>query len=308
MRKIFINANNKVRLIWKFLLFVLIMLLIAVPLQLGLREILDKGLIRGNLSAFIAVLATSVSLFVLIRFVERSSFEKFGLKMDGSWLVEFGVGCLIAIIQISLFFLAMRSTGNLVVTDYFVSGSEEYAFLSGFLSELFRQLTVGFNEEILFRAFLFYVVYEALNSFFKNRAKNAIIACALVSPLFGLAHLSNDGATLFSTINLGLDAMMIALPFIITGRLALSIGMHFSWNAMQGAIFGFANSGTIAKASWISSSMPDNMWTGGEFGPEGSVLLLPMTLLAVIMIILWKRYKQYTTWVHPNIIANDGQS
>lgn len=304
MKFIFFNANDKVRLIWKFLLFIVVMILIAAPLQIGLREILDQGLTRGNLSALIGVLATLGSLFILIRYVEHSSFEKFGLKMDRHWAIEFGAGCMIAVIQLSVFFIIMRVSGNLVISDYFVTDSTDYTFATGFLSEIFRQITVGFNEEILFRGFLFYIVYEALNSFFERRSRNAIIACALVSPLFGLAHFSNDGATLFSTINLGLDAMMIALPFMITGRLAISIGMHFAWNAMQGAIFGFANSGHIAKASWISSSMPDNLWTGGDFGPEGSVLLLPMTLMAVLMILMWKRFRGYNQWVHPNIIES----
>ncbi|MEP4091612.1 CPBP family intramembrane glutamic endopeptidase [Reichenbachiella sp.] len=307
MKKLFFNSNQKVRIIWKFFLFLLLLILISAPLQIGLREVLDKGLMRGNLSALINVCAVVGSLYVLIKYIERSSFEKFGLKIEGTWMTEFVFGCMIAVVQLSLFFLAMRLTGNLVIQDYFTVNSPDFTFIQGFISELFRQVTVGFAEEIEFRAFLFYIVYETLNGFKKDRAKNAIIACLLVSPLFGLAHFSNDGATIFSTINLGLDAMMIALPFMITGRLAISIGMHFSWNAMQGAIFGFANSGHIAKASIISSTMPDNLWTGGDFGPEGSVLLLVMDALAVLLIIFWKKHKKYDSWVHANIIQNDGQ-
>lgn len=307
MKKIFFNSNDNVRIIWKFVLFVFVFLLIATPLQMGLRAFMDKGLMRGNLFALINVTAVFGSLYVLIRYVEKSSFEKFGLKLGGGWLSEFGYGCLIAVIQLTLFFFAMRWSGNLVITDYFVTSAPDFTFVQGFLSEIFRQLTVGFAEEIEFRAFLFYIAYETLNGFSKDRAKNAIIACLMVSPLFGLAHFSNDGATIFSTINLGLDAMMIALPFMITGRLAISIGMHFSWNAMQGAILGFANSGHIAKASSISSEMPDNIWTGGDFGPEGSVLLLAMDVLAVAFILLWKKHKKYGHWVHPVIIQNDGQ-
>jgi len=102
--------------------------------------------------------------------------------------------------------------------------------------------------------------------------------------------------------------MMICLPFLITGRLGVSIGMHFSWDVVQGAVLGFANSGHIAKASIISVSMPDNMLTGGAFGPEGSILLLLLDLIAVILILFWKKINKYEAWVHPYIIENDTRS
>ncbi|HEY1038542.1 MAG TPA: CPBP family intramembrane glutamic endopeptidase, partial [Bacteroidia bacterium] len=192
----------------------------------------------------------------------------------------------------------------LEISGYFVTDSPNYSFLEGFLSEGFGLLVGGFIEEIFFRAFLFYIIYEALRTIIKEPRKRAIFMIIIISPLFGLAHWGNNGATIISTINLGIDAMMMCLPFLITGRLGMSIGIHFAWNLIQGSIFGFAMSGNIAKASVMSVNMPDNILTGGAFGPEGSVLLVLLDLIAILLIVYWKKLKNYTNIVNPSIIQH----
>ena len=38
--------------------------------------------------------------------------------------------------------------------------------------------------------------------------------------------------------------LLYMMPFLLTGELATPIGLHMSWNFMQGNVFGFAVSGT----------------------------------------------------------------
>src|SRR5262249_990951 len=147
-------------------------------------------------------------------------------------------------------------------------------------------------------------LYEALRTIIKDGRRRALFTALVVSLLFGLAHLANNGATVISTLNLGIDAIMMCLPFLLTGRLGMSIGIHFAWNLIQGSVFGFAVSGTIAKATVISVSMPDNLWTGGVFGPEGSILLGALDVIAVLIVLYWKKIKKYNTLVSPTIIEN----
>lgn len=304
MNKIFINSNQNIRLIWRFLIFIFTVFVINTPLQIGIRKVFEPSLMRGNLSGVIIFISIITSLFVVIKYIDKSSFSKYGLRLNGSWYSEFGIGALIALFQLSLFFVIIYITGNLVVEDTFVTNSTEYSFTQGLVSEIIRNLAGSISEEIIFRSFLFYIAYEALNRKFENKYKNALIACVIISPFFGLAHLANDGATFYSSLNLGLDALMICLPFLITGRLGMSIGMHFSWNITQTILFGFANSGHIPKASILNSVMPDNILTGGEFGPEGSILLLALDIIAVILILYWMRIKRYKSLVNSSIIMN----
>ena len=68
----------------------------------------------------------------------------------------------------------------------------------------------------------------------------------------------------------------------LTKMLWLSMGMHIGWNFFQGPVFGFAASGH-RKASVVDITIiSNNDWlTGGEFGPEGSVLIIPIIFLAL---------------------------
>jgi uncharacterized protein len=208
---------------------------------------------------------------------------------------------LLSLIQLSLFFVIMYASGNLKITGYFVKSSEGYSFLEGFLSELIILIAGSSIEELFFRAFLFYIVYEMLQTVIHDRKKSVVFAVLVNSVLFGLAHMGNTGATFISDINLIFDALLMALPFLITGRLGMSIGIHFAWNLIQGSVFGFAVSGTISKATIISVQMPDNLLTGGIFGPEGSILLGVLDLIAVVLILYWKRSGKYERIINPGI-------
>lgn len=299
------NSNDRVRIIWRFLSFILVYVIISAPFQIGVREFIEPGLLRSSLNRAFALLGTVGSIYVQVRYIDRSSFHKYGLKLESPWMKEFLIGCGIASLQLSLFFVIMYALGYLDIVDFLVTSSPEHSFTAGFITELITNISASVGEEIMFRAFIFYVLFESLSLVVKNRTTSAVITCVFASQLFGFAHFGNDGATLFSSINLGFDALTICLPFMLTCRLGMSIGMHFSWNVTQAAIFGFANSGHIPKASIISSSMPDNVWTGGAFGPEGSVLLIVMDIIAVLLILLWRSNNNINYWVHPEILKFD---
>ncbi len=78
-----------------------------------------------------------------------------------------------------------------------------------------------------------------------------------------------------------------------TKMLWLSIGMHIGWNFFQGPIFGFSVSGhkKISLLKHISTSDKEYI-TGGEFGPEGSILIIPIIVLTLI-VMRWYSAKFY---------------
>ena len=90
---------------------------------------------------------------------------------------------------------------------------------------------------------------------------------------------------------------MICLPLLITARLGISIGIHFSCNLVQGVIFGFAISGDIAKTPMVNMEMPNNLLTGGVFGPEEGLLLILLDIIAVMLVLYWKKFKTNTDTV-----------
>ena len=303
LRRIFINRTAKWRLIWRVILGVGVFLAINVPLQEAIKSMFDTGLSRSNLSSTAVLFSAIGSLYAQVRFFDKSTYEKYGFELGTKWFREFAFGCFVAAFQISFFFVLLYALGHLTIVNQFVVNGTEHSFLGGFFSEMYRQLTVGIFEEFVFRAFLFFIFYEMLKSFKLTPKFSVIVSCVFNSLIFGILHLENDGATWLSALNLSIDASTLILPFLLTGRLGMSIGMHFSWNFVQGAIFGFANSGEDVKASILKIALSNHPITGGEFGPEGSTILLVLSTISFLFIYFWKRWNHIKTWLNPKLLT-----
>jgi hypothetical protein len=64
---------------------------------------------------------------------------------------------------------------------------------------------------------------------------------------------------------------MLGFGYVLSGQLAIPIGLHLTWNFFQNAVYGLPVSGfETFGASFLSTEQvgPD-LWTGGSFGPEG---------------------------------------
>lgn len=65
---------------------------------------------------------------------------------------------------------------------------------------------------------------------------------------------------------------MYAFAFIKTEKLWLPIGLHFSWNFVQGFVYGFPVSGFVIEGLFEVNIYGQEFWTGGEYGPEGGLI------------------------------------
>jgi hypothetical protein len=146
---------------------------------------------------------------------------------------------------------------------------------------------VAFYEELVSRGYLL----RALAQGFVGRRIRAPIALTLgvlaSSLLFAMGHADNPNASVVSTVNILIAGIVLALPYVLTGRLAASIGFHATWNYFQSTVYGFPTSGFEASASalHIQQGGP-TAWTGGAFGPEAGIVGL-VALAVAAAIILW---------------------
>ncbi len=77
---------------------------------------------------------------------------------------------------------------------------------------------------------------------------------------------------------------------LLTGELALPIGLHIAWNFFEGNVFGFPTSGAQAGATFIAIAQGGpELWTGGLFGPEAGLVVVPALLLGAALIYLYTR-------------------
>src|SRR5699024_1075539 len=109
----------------------------------------------------------------------------------------------------------------------------------------------------------------------------AVVATLATSVLFGFMHAFNPNVSAIAIVNIVIAGIVLAVPYLLTGSLALSVGLHFSWNFVQGSVFGFPVSGNRLDATIIQTAQqgPD-IWTGGSFGPEAGILgILGMAIM-----------------------------
>jgi len=144
------------------------------------------------------------------------------------------------------------------------------------------------TEELLFRGVLFRIVEGRLGTW---------LSLVLSSALFGLSHLFNPGATLWSAFAIAIEAGgMLAAAYAATRNLWVPIGLHFGWNFAEGAIFGTQISGKDAPDGLLHSALSGpNLLSGGEFGPEASVYSLIAGVLVTIAFMWLARRRGHIT-------------
>ena len=217
-----------------------------------------------------------------------------------------GIGYLLGFFSVgSAGYATQFATENMATNDrtYLVSISAS-SYYSIFLF-LFQMLAVGFYEEVMLRGYVLINLKEGIQRKYISDRTALIIAVMLSSLIFSLAHLLNPSASIITFITISLAGILLAFPFVWTGNLALSIGLHSAWNFILGGVFGFKVSGLSWSASilYVQSTGPD-WWTGGLFGPEAGISgVIAMCLSLLLIFIFLQKYSTHqsihSNWLNP---------
>jgi membrane protease YdiL (CAAX protease family) len=145
-------------------------------------------------------------------------------------------------------------------------------------------ILVGYQEELLSRG------YQLQNLVDGSGLKWALF---LSSAIFALLHLGNPGSGLPSTVGLLAAGYFLAFGWLRTRQLWLSIGLHIGWNFFEGTVFGFPVSGLDPFALARHSPTGPSWATGGSFGPEAGLIMLPAYALGVLLVIVYTRRRTH---------------
>ncbi len=198
----------------------------------------------------------------------------------------------------AVIFLFQLAVGWVRVTGTWVVHRPDASFALSFLTPLISYVLVGIYEELFSRGYQLKNLAEGLR--FVGPRGAVLAATLLSSAVFGILHAANPNATLLSTVNLVVAGFFLATGYVLTGELAIPIGLHISWNLVQGNVFGFPVSGTGARAATVIAIQQQGpaLWTGGAFGPEGGLLGLVIMLAGIALTVAWVRWRRGQVGLH----------
>lgn len=227
-----------------------------------------------------------ISLWLAGRWLDRRPFKAFGFALNRRWWLDFGFGAVLGAVLMAAIFGVEYALGWVKVTGTLYTTSS--AFWAGLVFAFAHFLNVSIQEETITRAYWLRNLAEGFNFRKRNPRLALIFSLLLTSSIFGLMHLGNPNASLVSTLNLILAGLFLALPFVLTGEMAISLGLHLTWNFFQGNIFGFPVSGGTSHTTWLAIDQGGPaFWTGSTFGPEAGMLGILAILLGCGLIWLW---------------------
>ena len=244
-----------------------------------------------------------LSVWLAGRFLDRRPFADFGFHLSVGWWLDLLFGMALGALLMTTVFLVQSGLGWVTVTGSFESLVPGAPFWLAVLVPATLFVCVGFYEELVFRGYQLRNAAEGLNSSSLGPRGAVVLAWALSSAFFGYLHAANPSATILSTANVALAGLMLGCGYVLTGELAIPIGLHVTWNFFQGTVFGFPVSGLrIGGATFLSIEQggPD-LWTGGPFGPEGGLLAPAAMALGIVLTALWVRLRRGRVAVHAPI-------
>lgn len=236
------------------------------------------------------VAALVLAIALAGRLLDRRRFRDFGFRFNRGWWADFGFGLALGAVLMALIFVVERAAGWVNVTGLYRHSYR--VFWVPMLTGLFLFLGVGVQEELITRGYLLRNLAEGLN-FRSIGARGALLLAYLgSSAVFGLLHLGNPNASWVSTINIMIAGLFLGLGYVLTGELAIPIGLHITWNYFQGYVFGFPVSGSPSAASLFSIHQGGPaLWTGGAFGPEAGLIGLAAIVLGSLLTMAWVRWR-----------------
>jgi hypothetical protein len=234
----------------------------------------------------IAIATGLYSIFytwLFLRVVDKRPLRDLGLSWSRGAGADFGRGCALAFIILSVIFVFSWATGTIRVEGFARPAPEGTPVALYLLGALVAFLTVGVYEELMFRGY----VLQALEE------RGSKVAAVIISSLvFAVLHFANPGADPTGLINTALIGALLAAVYLRTRSLWMPIGFHFAWNFLLGYVYSLPVSGLPLHGMLeITELEPESQLTGGSYGPEAG-LLTTVAVGALAAWYIWRHTKR----------------
>ena len=280
-RILFSPDEPRLRAGWRLLIQTILLAVVLLIGLLGVPKEVANSTLGNTIILFIAVTG---SVYIARRWLDKRSFKSLGLELDKHTLFDVLAGIGIVGVQMGFIFVVLLSLGWLTFEGFAWQVDSAGVIVRNVLMFFVAYILIGWQEELLSRGYHLQTITSGTNLFW---------GIVLSSSVFGLLHLVNpnvNGANTVSiTVGIFFGGVYLAYAYLRTKQLWLPIGIHIGWNFFQGVVFGFPVSGMDSYALTKITVNGPALWTGGMFGPESGLIVLPSLIVGGLLIYLYTK-------------------
>lgn len=197
-------------------------------------------------------LGTFSAIFFVSKVIDKQkpAFLNSMLKPEGLFF-----GVFLGAIEIFLIIIILSLTTKIIITFH--------GFNFSFLLYVIIFFLIAVSEEAISRGFIFANLYNQSNKY---------LGIIISSLIFGLMHVFNSSFNWIAMLNIVLVGIFFCQLYLKRMNLSIPIGFHFSWNLLQGPVFGFSISGFTTQGILKTESFSGSKFSFEGFGLEGSLI------------------------------------
>jgi membrane protease YdiL (CAAX protease family) len=245
---------------------------------IALSHHLSPALMRQPFHPLIIVINELIFLLPLciatlvMAYLEGQSFVQYGLR-DRDWQRRFGLGLVLGVGSLVLLLGVLRILDVAIIGP---SGLSLAAALRYGAEWLAASMLVAFTEEFMLRGYFLARLASGIGFW---------PAAFVSSAIFALTHLPNNGEALVGLLQIGGIGMLFCFSLRRTGALWCAIGIHAGWDFAENFLFGTSDSARTCFGTLLTTVAHGNkLLSGGNVGPEGSLLGLAVPLLLAMLL------------------------
>jgi len=260
-------------------------LFLAEGIVILLHFVLGKNIFEGEmfdsltitLITYYGYIVVAIVALLYWKIIERKPLSKMGVTIQfGNYFIGIIIAVLVLILCVSLIIW----TGNMEYYGFLEDSNMLILalFVGGFIIQ-------GATEEILCRGIVLHSLKEKTS---------LTIAISVSTFLFIVPHFSSlfSGAIIYGVIgiiNLVFISVILSLLTIHFNSIWVACGLHSCWNLIVYSVLGLNLSGTEDTVVAIVNmdSIGNNVWNGGQYGIEASIIttfVLAITALLIFYI------------------------
>jgi membrane protease YdiL (CAAX protease family) len=283
--------DDRVRAIWRafvpFALAVLVLFvsIIALRLLVTRLEIQYAAWIDQFAVGAIMLLALGTVLAVATR-IDHRPLSAYGIARSRRWVTDLGAGLAGGILMSGIPIAVGVGLEYGTITTVFagVAGGSTGLAIIGIV---FGQISNVLYEEVLFRSVMIQNLVDGLTACLDRRQFGLAGAIGASSVVFGLSHVifagggGTEGRSLQLVFSATLFGLAWATAYVLTGHIALPVGIHLAYNLSNGFLFQVSSqlsAGTSFPAVLRIGVTSGEFWHSNELTTLRFVVALSFTL------------------------------